>query len=362
MSELSKARVQDTVTIPDTLEHGNFSISGIKKYKPFSQLVKAKIDEQYPNIKNEPTAQYFVEVQDKLLLQDDTYLKYDDKVLEKLNREFRENEADSKQQRIGLLYLGRSAPGGNNIVDGLLRYQKLRKNVQLYGFVNGIVGIMNNQYVEIKEETYKPFRNLGGYDYLGRSLDILRTPEQLSKTIEICKTLKLTGLIIVGATHSLTDTTHLTEHFLQHKVDTKVIGIPATVDGNIHHGYISISLGFDTASKVYSQLIGNMLTDSASAIKYWYFIRLMGQDPSHLALECALNTHPNVVIISEECAQRGETLVDVVNRICDVIELRAAHDKNYGAILIPEGLLNHVAAYKHLIDEINDLFSECKNR
>ena len=121
-----------------------------------------------------------------------------------------------------------------------------------------------------------------------------------------------------------------------------------------------MSLGFDTTSKVYSQLIGNMLTDSASAIKYWYFIRLMGKDPSHLALECALKTHPNMVIISEECAFRGETLPDIVNRIADVVQERSAQNKNYGSVLIPEGLMNHVSAYKHLIDELNQLFSVCK--
>ena len=121
-----------------------------------------------------------------------------------------------------------------------------------------------------------------------------------------------------------------------------------------------MSLGFDTTSKVYSQLIGNMLTDSASAIKYWYFIRLMGKDPSHLALECALKTHPNMVIISEECAYRGETLPDIVNRIADVVQERSSQNKNYGSVLIPEGLMNHVSAYKHLIDELNALFKECK--
>lgn len=120
-----------------------------------------------------------------------------------------------------------------------------------------------------------------------------------------------------------------------------------------------MSLGFDTTTKVYSQLIGNMLTDSASAIKYWYFIRLMGKDPSHLALECALKTHPNMVIISEECAFRGETLHDIVRRIADVVQERAGQNKNYGSVLIPEGLMNHVSAYKHLIDELNTLFAEC---
>jgi 6-phosphofructokinase 1 len=168
----------------------------------------------------------------------------------------------------------------------------------------------------------------------------------------------LTGLVLVGATHTLTDATNLSEYFLANKVDTKVIAIPATVDGNIRHKYLSTSIGFDTASKVYSQLVGNMLTDSNSAIKYWYFIRLMGRDPSHLALEVAMQTHPNMVIISEECSQRGETLMDIVNRICDVICDRAAQTKNYGCVLIPEGLLNHVAAYKNLIDDLNKLFAE----
>jgi diphosphate--fructose-6-phosphate 1-phosphotransferase len=151
----------------------------------------------------------------------------------------------------------------------------------------------------------------------------------------------------------------LSDYFIEHKIKTRVIAIPSTVDGNIHHEYIATSIGFDTASKVYSQLIGNMLSDSASAIKYWYFIRLMGRDPSHLALECAIKTHPNEVIISEECSFRGETLPDIVNRTCDVIEERAKIGKNYGCILIPDGLLNHVAAYKHLIEEFNVSFQNC---
>ena len=128
---------------------------------------------------------------------------------------------------------------------------------------------------------------------------------------------------MIGATHTLSDACSLSEYFLTNGIETRVVGIPATVNGNIRHSFISTSIGFDTASKVYSQLIGNMLTDSASAIKYWYFIRLMGRDPSHLVLECAMQTHPNLVIISEECSNRGETLIDIVNRICDIIAERA---------------------------------------
>ena len=167
---------------------------------------------------------------------------------------------------------------------------------------------------------------------------------------------------MIGATHTLSDACSLSEYFIANGVETSVVGIPATVNGNIRHSFISTSIGFDTASKVYSQLIGNMLSDSASAIKYWYFIRLMGRDPSHLVLECAMQTHPNLVIISEECSHRGETLIDIVNRICDIIAERANQGKNYGCVLIPEGLLNYVAAYKNLIDEINQLFANCNSR
>jgi len=230
------------------------------------------------------------------------------------------------------------------------------------GFVNGLNGLMKDETMQIDEETFHPFRNLGGYDFLGRSHDYLRSDAEQLQAAELCAKYQLNGLVMIGATHTLSDACSLSNYFLDKGVSTRVIGIPATVNGNIRHNFISTSIGFDTASKVYSQLIGNMLTDSASAIKYWYFIRLMGRDPSHLVLECAMQTHPNLVIISEESANRGETLIDIVNRICDIVAERANQGKNYGCVLIPEGLLNHVAAYKNLIDEINRLFGQCKNR
>lgn len=248
------------------------------------------------------------------------------------------------------------------MIDGLLRYQASRKNVKLIGFINGLKGLMNEDVVEINEESFKPFRNLGGYDYLGRSHDFLRTIVEQKQAGAVCQKLGLNGLVLIGATHTMSDGCALSEYFLANNIDTSVVVVPATVNGNIRHSFISTSIGFDTASKVYSQLIGNMLSDSASAIKYWYFIRLMGRDPSHLVLECAMQTHPNMVIISEECAHRGETLIDIVNRICDIVQDRAVEGKNYGCVLIPEGLLNYVAAYKNLIQEINQLFANCHNR
>lgn len=174
----------------------------------------------------------------------------------------------------------------------------------------------------------------------------MRTPDELKATTDACRKLGLTGLVLIGATHTLTDGVHLAQHLINQGLGTKVVVIPATVDGNIRHKYFQTSLGFDTTSKIYSQLIGNMLTDSASAVKYWYFIRLMGKEPSNLALECALKTGPNMVIISEECQDRHESLKDIVNNICDVICERAASGKNFGCILIPEGLLDHVSTFK----------------
>ena len=179
--------------------------------------------------------------------------------------------------------------------------------------------------------------------------------------MKVCQKQGITGLVLVGATHTITEASSLTEFFLKNGCETKVVVVPTTLDGNIRHGFFQCSLGFDTATKVYSQLIGNMLTDSASAIKYWYFIRLMGKDPSHLALECALKTHPNMVIISEESSFRGESLYDIVLRIADVVTERSDEGKNYGSILIPEGLLSHISAYNNLIKELNEVFSTCKS-
>jgi len=171
----------------------------------------------------------------------------------------------------------------------------------LVGLINGVEGIKKENITKIDEETYAPYRNLGGCDYLGKSTDNLKSEyfEDLGKLV---KKHNITGMILVGATHTMTDACLVTEYFMKNDIDTKVVVVPATLDGNVRHNYFETSIGFDTATKVYSQLIGNMLTDSASAIKYWYFIRLMGKDPSHLALECALKTHPNMVIISEEAS------------------------------------------------------------
>ena len=221
--------------------------------------------------------------------------------------------------------------------------------------------MFNGDYIEITEDNFRLYKNHGGFDFLGRSIDKIRSQEELEKTKSICQKLNLNGLILVGATHTMTDCLLLTDYFLTNKVKTSIIAVPCTVDGNVSHPLFETPVGFDTASKVYSQLIGNIMTDSASATKYWYLIRLMGRDPSHLVLECALQTHPNFVIISEECGQRAQSLSDIVNDICDVITERSNQKKNFGTILIPEGLLAHLPHFKTLIEELNEIFSKNKN-
>jgi len=359
MSDLSKKRIEAKSPIPDTLEKGDFVVQGIKKYRPFSKLVDQKIKEQFVALNHDHSANYFVEITDNLVI-DEKYFTYEDKTLQCLNKELAAKDFKSSPQRIGVVYVGRQAPGGNNVIDGLLRYQAHRDKVEILGFINGVRGFLEGKYIDVTREKFAPFNNLGGYDFLGRSIDMLRKPDQLHKAVEVCRKLKLTGLILIGATHTLTDCAYIAEYFLQQKLETRVVAVPATVDGNIHHGYIATSIGFDTAAKIYSQHVGNMLTDSASAVKYWYFMRLMGRDPSHLVLEVALRTHPNIVIISEESSHRGQTLPDIVNKICDIICNRAAQGMNYGSVVIPEGLLNYISNFKHLIQELNELFKEQK--
>lgn len=354
LSELSQSRVKDVAQIPAMFEKGAFSVAGTKRCFPQTDLVKAKMETQLPTLKRLQTANYFVEIQDELL----TNKRYADENadLQALNAKLLTTDK-AAPQKIGVVFMGRQAPGGNNVIDGLLRYQAQRENVTLVGFINGVDGLMANDHEEMTRESFANYVNLGGFDYIGRGGDELRTDEQKAKALQVTGDLGLTGLVLVGATGCMTDALYLAEYFEAQGSPTKVVVVPATVDGNIHHDYFQTAIGFDTAAKVYSQLIGNMLTDSASAIKYWYFIRLMGKEPSHLATECALKTSPNLVVISEECQDRHESLKDVVESLCDAIQKRADAGKNYGCILIPEGLLNHISSFNQLIKELNKLFS-----
>ena len=358
LSTFSRARLHDTIEIPAIFRKNSFRLVVSKKYTASNMQVQMKIEEQYELLNQLNQATHFVEIQDKIIAEQGTYHHQEDTV-EQMNQYFQSQKPGSVQNKIGIVILGNPAPGMNNIIDGFLKFQSIRKNTTLIGFVNGLEGLLSENMMTICEDSFAPYRNLGGCGYLGMKQEHI-PKDDMEKIAEVCKKHNFTSLIVVGATHTLTDAVTLSEAMLKSKSHCGVIAVPSTIEGNIRHGFFQCSLGFDTTSKVYSQLIGNMLTDSASAIKYWYFIRLMGKDPSHLTLECALKTHPNVVIISEESAYRGESLMDIVHRICDVIAERASQGKNYGSVLIPEGLLSHISAYKNLIVELNNLFADCK--
>mmetsp|Transcript_21842 Transcript_21842/g.16188 ORF Transcript_21842/g.16188 Transcript_21842/m.16188 type:complete len:377 (+) Transcript_21842:1461-2591(+) len=253
LSVLGRERVAERCVIPDTLESKNFVATGIKKYKPFSQLVSHKIQEQFTHLSKEAKAHYFVEIQDRLLAKfQHNIRRTGDSTLDNLNKEFYNYQMD-RQLTIGVLQLGAQTSGGNNVIDGLLRFQEQRKgHVRILGFVNGMRGFQNEEVLEVTEEAFRLFRNSGGYDFLGKSSDALRSPEQLSQALHVCQKLQLSGLVVMGATHTLTDAAILADYLIAHNCGTRVVAIPSTVDGNIHHSYVGTALGFDTASKVYS--------------------------------------------------------------------------------------------------------------
>ena len=258
---------------------------------------------------------------------------------------------------IGIVFLGRQAPGAHNIIDGILHaVEKTGGNV--YGFLGGNIGLLNQSYFLITRENFSAYKNTGGTDFLGRIGESIRGETQFEKVKNTCKALSLDGLIIAGATHAITDAAYISEYLLANNEKTKVIGVPLSVDNNISHNLFEITLGFDTASRVNSQLVGNMMTDSASATKYYYFIRVMGRDPSHLALECALQTHPNILIVSEYHKNEGDTLVDIVKYIADIIQERSRIGKFFGTLIVPEGLLQQLSHFRELISEINTLMGK----
>lgn len=263
--------------------------------------------------------------------------------------------------RIGVVSLSRQAPGIMNVLWGLHDRMSLVGGTVL-GFF-GIHGLLNQRYIEVTEDDLSLYKNLGGMELLGRSLEhSMAEAENLELCRGACMDLKLDGLVIVGSAHSLTEASILAEYLLQKDCPTCVIGIPATGTNNVGHDLLECCLGFDSTTKVYASLIGNVLTDAASMPKYWHFIRLMGRDPSFEVMECALQTHPNFVLIAEEYGAADKTLVHIVMDICDVICARAEDGKNFGTVIIPEGLLGHLPNMKNLVIEINHAVEDAASR
>ena len=260
---------------------------------------------------------------------------------------------------VGVILSGGQAPGGHNVICGLYDGLKaLNPENKLYGFLGGPSGLVEHKYVELTKEIVDEYRNTGGFDIIGSGRTKLEEDEQYEKGAVICKELGINAIVIIGGDDSNTNACVLAEYYSQHKTGIQVIGCPKTIDGDLKNEMIETSFGFDTACKVYSEMIGNIQRDANSAKKYWHFIRLMGRSASHITLECALQSQPNICIISEEVEAKNLTLKDVVENIVKVVVNRAKHGLNFGTVLIPEGLIEFIPAMKTLISELNELLSD----
>jgi len=259
---------------------------------------------------------------------------------------------------VGVILSGGQAPGGHNVICGLFDGLKaLNSDNKLYGFLGGPSGLVDHQYIELTKDIVDEYRNTGGFDIIGSGRTKLEEESQYDKGAEICKKLGINAIVIIGGDDSNTNACVLAEYYSQKNTGIQVIGCPKTIDGDLKNEMIETSFGFDTACKVYSELIGNIQRDANSAKKYWHFIRLMGRSASHITLECALQSQPNICIVSEEVEAKNMTLRDVVEDIVNVIVHRASHGLNFGTILIPEGLIEFIPAMKKLISELNDLLA-----
>ncbi|MBP8783377.1 MAG: diphosphate--fructose-6-phosphate 1-phosphotransferase [Paludibacter sp.] len=259
---------------------------------------------------------------------------------------------------VGVILSGGQAPGGHNVISGLFDGLKaLNPDNKLYGFLGGPSGLVDHKYIELTAEIVAEYRNTGGFDIIGSGRTKLEETEQYDKGTEICKKLGINAIVVIGGDDSNTNACVLAEYYKQNNAGIQVIGCPKTIDGDLKNEMIETSFGFDTACKVYSELIGNIQRDANSAKKYWHFIRLMGRSASHITLECALQSQPNICIVSEEVEAKNMTLKDVVEDIVKVIVNRANFGMNFGTILIPEGLIEFIPAMKKLISELNDLLA-----
>lgn len=260
---------------------------------------------------------------------------------------------------VGIILSGGQAPGGHNVISGLYDGVKsLNPNSKLYGFLMGPGGLVDHKYVEFTDEFIDEYRNTGGFDIIGSGRTKLEKEAQFESGIKILRELGIKALVIIGGDDSNTNACVLAEYYAAKKYGVQVIGCPKTIDGDLKNDQIETSFGFDTACKTYSELIGNIQRDCNSARKYWHFIKLMGRSASHIALECALQTQPNICLVSEKVEQKNMSLDDVVTYIANIVATRAAEGNNFGTVLIPEGLIEFIPAIKKLIAELNEVLTD----
>ena len=268
----------------------------------------------------------------------------------------------SDVRNVGVILSGGQAPGGHNVIAGLYDALKQANSAnKLYGFLGGPSGIIDGKYVEFDDKFIDAYRNTGGFDIIGSGRTKLETEEQFQKSWEVCKKLNISAVVIIGGDDSNTNAALLAEWFVKNNAGIQVIGCPKTIDGDLKNEQIEISFGFDTATKTYAELIGNIQRDANSAKKYWHFIKIMGRSASHVALEAALQTQPNITLISEEVEEKKMSLESIINYMCDIIVRRADMGKNFGIAIIPEGLIEFIPEMKSMISNLNDIMASLEN-
>ncbi len=268
------------------------------------------------------------------------------------------NTAEAKTQKVGVILSGGQAPGGHNVICGL--YDALKatdKNNVLYGFKGGPSGLLEDDYIIFDDEYINQYRNTGGFDIIGSGRTKLETEEQFAIVAEVCKKHGINAIVIIGGDDSNTNAAVLAEYFAANNAGVQVIGCPKTIDGDLKNEDIECSFGFDTATKTYSEIIGNIERDANSAKKYWHFVKVMGRSASHVALECALQTRPNICLVGEEVAAKKMSMAEIADYIADSVAIRASKGWNFGVAIIPEGIVEFVPEFSVLIAEINELLA-----
>ena len=333
ISPLQKARYEYSPKLPGMLRHGIAEIC-VKEGEPTQSVAdQEKIQALFPN----------------------TYGK------KEITFQKGENTSTPKKQVVGVILSGGQAPGGHNVVCGLYDALKATNpDNELYGFKNGPSGLIDDDYLIFDDAYIDEYRNTGGFDIIGSGRTKLETEEQFKVAAEVCKKHGITAIVIIGGDDSNTNAAVLAEYFAAHDTGVQVIGCPKTIDGDLKNEDIECSFGFDTATKTYSELIGNIERDANSAKKYWHFIKVMGRSASHVALECALETQPNICLVSEEVAAKKMSLSQIADYIADSVEKRAAKGMNFGVAIIPEGVVEFVPEFSTLIAEINELLAGSK--
>ncbi|KAJ6999362.1 hypothetical protein D5086_007732 [Populus alba] len=328
-SEVQSSRIDHALPLPSVLKNPFKIVDGTRSSAAGNPDEIAKL---FPKLFGQPSA--------KLVPNDVDTLNSDQKL------------------KIGVVLSGGQAPGGHNVISGIFDYlQDRAKGSILYGFKGGPAGIMKCKYVELNADYIYPYRNQGGFDMICSGRDKIETPEQFKQAEETAKKLDLDGLLVIGGDDSNTNACLLAEDFWVKGLKTRVMGCPKTIDGDLKSKEVPTSFGFDTACKIYSEMIGNVMIDARSTGKYYHFVRLMGRAASHITLECALQTHPNITIIGEEVAAKQLTLKNVTDYIVDIICKRSDLGYNYGVILVPEGLIDFIPEVQYLIAELNEILA-----